>query len=122
MKQLVLLAVVCVCLGGTALEGDQSLRLDVSPAMAAAPAFVRVRAAIEASDANRALEIVAQSADFFRSSRIDLDGTHAARTEVFEFPNLPAGVYEISGVLLRTDGRRAAIPRTVRVVWMGGSR
>jgi hypothetical protein len=118
MKKLAILATAGTCLltGAGTLDGSQPLILQVSPLAAPAPAFVRVRATVEASDENRALEIVAQSPDFYRSSRVDLQGRHAPRLAVFEYSSLPPGVYDITGVLVGTNGRRAAVTRLVRVV------
>jgi hypothetical protein len=117
-----MLAAVCACLlaGAGTLNGGQPLTLQVSPAVAPAPAFISVRAHIEANDENRALEIVAQSPDFYRSSRISLDGRNAPRLSVFEFPGLPEGLYEVSGTLVGTGGKRATASRLVKVVWSLG--
>jgi hypothetical protein len=122
MKKLAMLAAACVCLlaGPGRLDGGQPLILQVSPAVTPAPAFVRIRAVVEASDDNRSLEIVAQSSEFFRSSRIDLDGRNAPPLTVFEYPNLPAGMYEISGVLSGTGGKRVSVSRFVKVVSSAG--
>ena len=105
----------------TALNGGQPLRLHVTPLMAAAPAFISVRAMVEASEDNRALEIVAQSSDFFRSSRIELDGRNAPPLSVFQYPNLPPGLYEVSAILIGANGQRAGVSRLVKVVSRGGS-
>jgi hypothetical protein len=123
MKQLGLTAVVCACLLGTAgtLNGGQPLTLKVSPAMAAAPAFIRVSAIVEANDENRSLEIVAQSPQFFRSSTIDLDGRNSPPLTVVEYPNLPPGLYEVTAVLVGTSGKRATALRVVKVVATPGS-
>lgn len=124
MKKLAILAAsACACLvaGAGTLNGGQPLTLQVSPAMAPAPAFIRVRAVVEANDENRWLDIVAQSSDFFRSSRVDLDGRNAPRLQVFEFPNLPSGSYEVSAVLVGTGGKRATMTRLVKVIPMFGS-
>jgi len=124
MKKLAMLAAAaCTCLlaGAGTLDGGQPLSLQVSPAIAPAPAFVSVRAIVEANDDNRSLEIVAQSAEFYRSSHVDLDGRNAPRLAVFEYPNLPPGLYEVSGILVGTGGKRAAMTRLVRVVPMAGS-
>ncbi len=123
MRKLATLAAVCAYLvaGAGTLNGGQPLTLQVSPAMAPAPAFVSVRAHIEASDENRYLEIVAQSPDFYRSSRVTLDGGRAPRLSVFEFPSLPAGLYEVRGTLVGTGGQRATVTRLVKVVWSIGS-
>ena len=123
MRKLATFAAVCAYLvaGAGTLNGGQPLTLQVSPAMAPAPAFVSVRAHIEASDENRYLEIVAQSPDFYRSSRVTLDGGRAPRLSVFEFPGLPAGLYEVSGTLVGSGGKRATVTRLVKVVWSVGS-
>jgi hypothetical protein len=122
MKHLIL-AAACVGLLGApgTLDGGQPLSLHVTPVMAAAPAFISVRAVVEASDDNRALEIVAQSSDFFRSSRIELDGRDAPPLSVFQYPNLPPGLYEVSAFLIGTNGQRAAVSRIVKVVSRSGS-
>jgi hypothetical protein len=123
MKKFAILATAGTCLltGAGVLNGNQPLTLSVSPLMAPAPAFVSVRASVEASDDNRALEIVAQSPDFYRSSRVELPGRNAPRLAVFEYSSLPPGLYDITGVLVGTNGRRAAVSRLVRVVGMAGS-
>jgi hypothetical protein len=123
MKKLGLAAAMSACLLGAAgtLNGGQPLTLKVSPAMAAAPAFIRVSAIVEASDENRSLEVVAQSPQFFRSSTIDLDGRSAPPLTVIEYPNLPPGFYEVSAVLIGTTGKRATAMRFVKVVQSPGS-
>ena len=103
------------------LDGGQPLTLQVSPLMAAAPAFISVRAVVEANDDNRVLEIVAQSSDFFRSSRIDLEGRDAPPLSIVQYPNLPPGTYDVTATLIGTQGERAAATRVVRVVPRGGS-
>ena len=118
MKKLAMIAAAFTCLlaGAGRLDGGQPLTLQVSPSVVPAPAFVRVRAVVEASAENRSLEIVAQSSEFYRSSRIDLDGRNAPPLAVFEYPNLPAGMYEISAVLAGTGGKRITVSRFVKVV------
>jgi hypothetical protein len=107
--------------GAGALNGGQPLTLQVSPVMTAAPAVISVRAVIEASDENRALEVVAQSSEFFRGSRIELDGRDAPPLSVFQYSNLPPGLYEVSAFLIGTSGQRAAVSKVVKVVPRSGS-
>ena len=123
MKRLAILsAAACLALvSPRTLDGGQPLTLQVSPRMAAAPAVISVRAVIEANDDNRALEVITQSADFFRSSRIELDGREAPPLSVFQYGNLPPGLYEISAYLLGTGGQRAVVSRIVKVVPRSGS-
>ncbi len=123
MKKRAIVVASCafVLLAAGSTDGDQPLRLQVSPTAARAPAFVRVRAVIEGSDDNRSLEVTAQSPDYFRRSRVELDGRNAPPLAVFEYPNMPPGLYDITGVLVGVDGKRATVSRLVNVVPMRGS-
>ncbi len=96
--------------------GDK-LALKVSPSVAFAPANLAVRAMVEADAQNRAIEIVAESDDFYRSSEVQLDGDRAPRTNTFEFRSLPPGMYEVRATLLGARGEhRAAMRQQVNVM------
>jgi len=116
---------LAVCAGLLVLPatvgGSQPITLAVSPTVMQAPGFVSVRVTIESDDDNRMLEIVAQSDEFTRSSTIDLDGRRAPRLSVFDYPNLPPGLYEVSGLLIGTHGKRAEVRRTVNIMPTAGS-
>ena len=75
--------------------------------MGSAPGFLTVRVNVEAVADDRFLEVVAESADFYRSSQISIDGRNASRLSVFEFRNLPTGFYHVTGVLVGVHGPRA---------------
>ena len=87
----------------------------VSPAVAMAPGFLTVRVSVEAAAENRTLQVVAESPDFYRSSQIQLDGAHAAPITVFEFRNLPSGLYQVTGVLVGVNGPRATVGGLAKV-------
>jgi hypothetical protein len=115
---LAILAVVSVLPAGA---GDR-LAMRVSPAISFAPANLVVRAFVEADADNRAVEIVAESPDFYRSSAIQLDGDRAPRTSMFEFRSLPPGTYEVSAVLLGSGGQtRATVRQEINVIPGGGN-
>ena len=99
----------------------EPLVMRLTPAVALEPAQLTIRASIEADSDNRALEIVAESTDFYRSSEISLDGESAPRLNVFEFKNLPTGTYYVTGVLIGSRGHRAVVSRVFRVEPAGGS-
>jgi len=95
----------------------EKLTVKVSPAVAFAPANLVVRTMVDADAQNRAIEIVAESDDFYRSSEIQLDGDRAPRTNMFEFRSLPPGLYEVRAKLLGAGGeQRAAIRQQVSVI------
>ncbi len=96
------------------------LSMRVSPAVAFAPANLIVRATVTTNAANRAMEIVAESEDFYRSSEIQLDGDSAPRTTQFEFRSLPPGTYEVRAVLYGMNGDSLAeVRQQVNVIASG---
>jgi hypothetical protein len=101
----------------------EKLTLRVTPAVAFAPANLIVRTMILADPANRAVEVIAESPEYYRSSEIQLNGENAPRTTTFEFRSLPPGTYEVKAVLLDSTGQeRAAAFQQVNVIASGGAR
>jgi hypothetical protein len=127
MRTRAILAALCWCglstlSGGDKLRSHELLKLQISPLVAAAPAFVSVRTFVDASDDNRGLEVTAESPDFARRSTIDLNGRQSPTVNVFDFANLPAGRYDVSAVLIGTNGVRATTTRTMLIMPTPGSR
>ena len=84
------------------------LTLHVSPASAFAPATVLVQAIVEADRDNRALAVVIDSGEFYRSSLMPLEGERGPRTSVCEFRRLPSGTYEVRVAVLDSTGHERA--------------
>ena len=105
------------------LGAGERLTLRVSPAVSFAPANLVVRATIQADRANRSVEVVAESNDFYRASEIELDGENAPRTNTFEFRSLPSGTYEVR-VTVRGGGGQALanVRQEVNVIEAGGAK
>jgi hypothetical protein len=93
------------------MGAGERISVKVSPAVAFAPANLAVRTMIEADHDNRAVEIIAESADFYRSSQIQLEGENAPRTTTFEFRSLPPGTYEVRALLIGAGGEQRAFAR-----------
>ena len=111
-----------VVLTASGIDANDRLALRVSPAVAFAPANLSVRATIEADAANRSIEIVAESADFYRSSAIQLDGDSAPRTSTFQFRSLPTGEYSVRGILRGQGGHEiTTVEMKVNIVESGTS-
>ena len=104
------------------LNGGEALQMKVSPAVQRAPAMLTVRVMVEPSAENRVLQVVAESDTFYRSSEVEIDGANSSPLRVFQFRGLPTGRYEVTGVLLGTQGRRAMISRVAEVVPSPGER
>jgi len=121
MKVRTVLFGILLLAGSQPLGAGERLTLKASPAVAFAPANLVVRTTILADADNRAVEIVAESDDFYRSSQIQLEGERAARITTFEFRSLPPGTYEVRANLLGADGRSRAMSRQQVNVIANGS-
>lgn len=98
------------------LKSNEPLTMAVSPVQSFAPTNLAIRVHVEPDAGNRALEIVADSGAYYRSSRIQLDGAEAARTIVLEIRNLPGGEYDVRGALIDSTGRERAVVRKQAIV------
>jgi hypothetical protein len=65
--------------------------------------------------------VIAESSDYFRSSRMQLDGEDALKTITLEFRGLPHVDYAVSGRLIDSAGHgRASVRRQVIVLASAG--
>jgi hypothetical protein len=104
-------------LAAVSVEGTDRLTMTVSPAVAFAPADLFVSTFVSSDASNRALEVIADSPDFYRSSETQLDGDRAAKTHTVEFHDMPSGVYQVTAVLRGpTNEEIASVTRKVKVV------
>jgi len=90
-------------------SGNDALRLAVSPKQAFAPSNLNIRARVVPDSSNRMLEVVAESGEFYRSSKTQLDGDQAPAMITVVFRGVPGGDYVISGTLIDDQGRRRAV-------------
>jgi hypothetical protein len=114
---------VCWLMLAAAARADvgERLTMAVSPAQSFAPTTLTVRVHVKPDAENRALEIVAESGEYYRSSRIQLDGNEAPHAIVVELRSLPGGDYEIRGALVDGSGRvRGLVRKQVIVIGSAG--
>ena len=102
------ITVVLGLLAMSPLGAGDRLTMRVSPHVATAPATLVVHAVAEQDPANRALQIQVNSADYYRSSVMQLDGEDAPRTTRVQYEGLPGGTYEVRVTLLGADGKPRA--------------
>jgi hypothetical protein len=99
----------------------ERLTLAVSPVSSFAPTNLVVRVHVTPDPANRALEVIAESSDYLRSSRMQLDGEDAPKTVTLEFRGLPRGDYAVRSALIDSAGHeRASARRQVIVLGSAG--
>lgn len=99
--------------------GDaEPLAIDVYPRIASDGDQVSVRMRIEPNELSRSVEVSWWSTDGLGGSRVmEIDGDRAAIRYEFPIKRIDAGDYEVSAVLLRSDGTR--IRRSVSVMVVG---
>src|SRR5215813_10472444 len=108
MRYATLFIGLAVSLGSVGVTTADVLKMEVTPAIQREPAIVTVRATVEASPDNRMLEFTAKSPVLARTSKLPIDGAKdGAPLKVIEFRNLPSGLYQITGVLIGSQGPRA---------------
>lgn len=104
------------------VRAGEEFQVLVSPVFAFEPAFLTVRTSITAAHDNRFLEVVAESAGYFRSSTVQLDGERAPRTTHVAFRSVPSGDYTVRVIVRGPTGeKRMQTERTVRVIDRRGS-
>lgn len=106
--------------GGSSPGARPSLDLHVSPAVSTAPATVRIRISVPPDAGNRALQIMADSDAYSRSSQMPLEGENSPGNIFLEYRNLPAGEYQVRGVLVNAQGKSVAVAQSVvTIIAMG---
>src|SRR6476646_4778262 len=114
---------LAIALGWRSIITTDVLKMEVTPAIQREPAIVTVRATIEASPDNRLLEVTAKSPVLARTSKLPIDGSKdASPLKVIEFRDLPSGLYQITGVLIGSQGTRATVVRLAKIEPGPGSR
>jgi hypothetical protein len=102
--------VVAMVLTVTAVTGaKEPLSIRVSPAFSFAPANLVIRTSVEPDAENRAMEVIADAADFYRASTISLEGDRSPKTMMVEFRSLPPGDYKVTATLISVNGHRRAV-------------
>ena len=99
-------------LAGAPLVARERVGVHVTPNLAFAPADLKVLASVPGDEANRAVEVIAESPNFYSSSEIQLNGESAPRTTTVEFRSLPVGRYSVRVVVKGTSGKEIASART----------
>jgi hypothetical protein len=103
------------------ITANEPLTMAVSPLQSFAPTNLTIRVRLEPDAGNRALDVVAESGEYYRSSRIQLDGADAPRTISLEIRSLPGGDYDVRGSLINSAGReRATVRKQVIVLRSAG--
>ena len=109
-----------IVLVATPIDAGEWITLAVSPRQSFGPTNMTVQVRLQPSADNRVLEVVADSADFFTSSQIQLEGDQAPKTILVELRAVPSGAYEVSGTLFDSLGHPRAGTRQHALVLPSG--
>jgi len=107
-----LLVLALLALAMAPLVAGERVDVRVTPSVAFAPADLQVHATVPADEDNRALQIIAESHNFYSSSEIHLEGEKAPTTTTVEFRAVPVGLYSVRVVVKGTGGKEIASART----------
>ena len=94
--------------------------MTVSPSQSFAPSDMVVRVHVAPDAANRALVIVADSADYYRRSVVQIDGESGPRIIVLELRSVPGGDYQIRAAVMDGAGHELGSVRKEAIV-LGGA-
>ena len=103
-----------------ALRADPTLELRLTRKYTFSPGYVRSLVRVSPHPDNRLLRVTLDSADYYRSSDIELDGADAARSHFLNWTSLPAGHYDIVATLFGPDGPRGQSTDVLDVIGLGG--
>jgi hypothetical protein len=93
--------------------------LRITPAVAFAPASIHVFATLESNSDNRSLQVSIDSADYYRSSQVQLEGSRAPHVVSFDFRDVPDGDYKVTARLVRDSGDPEVVAGSVRLIPSG---
>jgi hypothetical protein len=118
-----MLAAAFLLASAAAPDASELLSMAVSPAQSFAPTTLTIRLRVEPDAVNRGLDVIVESGEYYRSSRIQLDGSEAPRTVSVVFRDVPGGEYDVRATLLGNTGKaRAAVRQHVTVMDFRGTR
>ena len=81
----------------------------MNPSVAIAPTMLAISVRVAPQAENRALEVVVDSDDFYRLSRVQLDGDRGPSINTLKIDSVPAGDYEVTATVIGADGKRSSI-------------
>ena len=83
----------------------------VNPSVSIAPTMLAISVRVVPQPGNRALEVVVDSDDFYRLSRVQLEGDRAPIVNTMRVGSVPAGEYEVTATVIGADGKRGRLAR-----------
>jgi hypothetical protein len=95
---------------------EPTLQLRLTRKYTFSPGYVQSLIRVSPHPDNRLLRVTLDSADFYRSSDIELEGARAATIHFFNWTSLPAGHYDIVVTVFGSEGQRGQSREVLEVV------
>jgi hypothetical protein len=86
----------------------EELTLRLTARFLSAPGYLRSLIRVSPNDRNRLLRVEIDSAEYYRSSEIQLDGASAPMSHWVDWKDVPAGKYSLVVSVLGASGERRA--------------
>ena len=83
---------------------DDELTLRMTPRFVSAPGYLRSLIRVAPNAANRAMRVEIDSAGYYRSSEIQLDGASAPTSHFMDWKAVPAGKYDLTVSVIGPSG------------------
>ncbi len=103
-----------------ASPAEPTLQLRLTKKYTFSPGYVQSVIRVSPHPDNRLLRVTLDSADYYRSSDIELDGAEAATSHFLNWASLPAGHYDIVVTLFGPQGPRGQSTDVLDVIGMPG--
>ena len=96
---------------------NEAVAVRATPQMSLEPTTPTITATVERHADNRALDIQVVSSDYYRASRVQVNGDEAPRVTTTSYEGVPGGSYEIRTTVLGPGGKpRATASAFVQVL------
>ena len=101
-----------------AAKSSDELTLRLTPRFVSAPGYLRSLIRVSPNEKNRVLRVEIDSAGYYRSSDIQLDGASAPMSHFVDWKEVPAGKYDLRVSVLGA-GEDARLVRTLNFQVLG---
>lgn len=85
----------------------EDLTLRMTPRFVSAPGYLRSLIRVAPNAENRLMRVEIDSAGYYRSSEIQLDGASAPMSHFMDWKEVPAGKYDLTVTVIGQSGTRA---------------
>jgi hypothetical protein len=98
------------------IAADAQVTIAVRPAVTVARGNAQLKILIERNELNRLLTWEVDGPNYYRSSRMELEGATAPRSWFFMVKDLPEGEYDIRATVDRNDRSQAMAVSSIKVL------